>query len=76
MAKLAAGFTYTDAEMLDLVREAIIKVSVHGQSYMIAGRTYTRANLTELENLRQKIEARVNGAASGIATAHARRRRR
>lgn len=40
---------------LDTINAAIAAVAVAGQSYKIGSRTLTRANLTELRNLRNQM---------------------
>lgn len=44
---------------LDAVNEAILKV-LGGQSYSIAGRSVTRANLTEMRKLRNELQAELD----------------
>jgi len=75
MAKYEAEFTYTDQELLDLYRQALAKISVAGQDYMIAGRRLTQANLKEVREQITWLEGRVNQA-SGIAANFARLNRR
>ena len=57
--------TYTDAQLLESVREAINTIATGAQSYSIAGRTYTRGNLKELMELEKTLQRRVNTAAQG-----------
>lgn len=45
------------AELLSQVNAAITAILVGGQSYKIGSRTLTRANLTELKNLREELMA-------------------
>lgn len=47
----------TASEMLAEVNKAIIAVTAGGQSYKIGSRSLTRANLTELKNLRAELAA-------------------
>jgi len=44
---------------LEAVNDAILKV-LGGQSYSIAGRSVTRANLTELRKLRNELQAELD----------------
>ncbi len=46
----------TKRELLIEVNNAINAVLVGGQSYKIGSRTLTRANLTELKNMRAELE--------------------
>lgn len=46
-------------ELLDEVNNAIKVVAVAGASYRLGSRSVTRANLTELKNLRQELAAEV-----------------
>ena len=45
------------AELLEQVNKAIAAVLVGGQSYKIGSRSLTRANITELRNLRDALAA-------------------
>lgn len=54
---------YTDAEMLLLVRAAIVQIMVTGQSYTIGTRSFTRASLTELRKLESDIQNRIDVSA-------------
>lgn len=47
------------AALLTEVNKAIAAVMVGGQSYKIGSRSLTRANLTELRNLRADLAAQV-----------------
>lgn len=49
----------TNSELLAEVRTAISAILTGGQSYKIGSRTLTRANLTELKNLKSELEAAV-----------------
>lgn len=52
---------YSDpAYLLSEVNKAIATVMVGGQSYKIGSRSLTRANLTELRNLRADLAAQVD----------------
>lgn len=56
-------------ELLDEVNNAIKVVAVAGASYRLGSRSVTRANLTELKNLRQELAAEVeadNNKNSGL----------
>lgn len=47
------------ADLLKEVNQAIKVVAVAGASYRLGSRSVTRANLTELKNLRQELAAEV-----------------
>jgi len=64
MAKFAAEFTYTDQEILDLLREGLLRVTVEGQEYEFRGRRFTMANLNDLQEAIRIYENRVNAAAN------------
>lgn len=49
----------TNEELLKHVNEAIVAITVGGQSYTIGSRSLTRANLTELHNLKKDLEAKI-----------------
>lgn len=51
-------------ELLREVNNAIYAIAVGGQSYKIGSRTLTRANLTELKNLRAELMAEEAAAKS------------
>lgn len=65
--------TITDAQMLKAIRHAIAHIAVGGQSYMINGRQFTRADLSKLEELKERYETLVAeaGSATGTLTAYA-----
>jgi hypothetical protein len=44
-------------DLLKEVNNAIYAITVGGQSYKIGSRSLTRANLTELKNLRAELKA-------------------
>jgi hypothetical protein len=62
----------TAANLLKAVNVAIAGVLTAGQSYMINGRNFNRANLDELYEMRDKLSAEVAEAASptGSMTAY------
>lgn len=51
--------SYSAAEMLAEVNKAIIAITAGGQSYKIGSRSLTRANITELKNLRDTLTAEI-----------------
>ena len=55
----------TTQELLDNVTEAINAIMIGGQSYKIGSRTLTRANLTELNNLRSDLAAQAAAEKAG-----------
>lgn len=50
---------YSAAALLAEVNKAITAVMIGGQSYKIGSRSLTRANLTELKNLRADLTAQL-----------------
>jgi len=57
----------TDAELLDIAKEAYEKVMTSGQAYQIDGRTYTRADLDSLQKQISWLESKVAAAAGRSA---------
>lgn len=55
--------TFTDAQLLVLYRNALAAVTV-GQSYSINGRSMTRADLPEIRETIDWLEARIQNAAA------------
>jgi len=55
---------FTPAQMLKALNKAIIDVAVAGQTYSINGRSFSRANLTELKKIRDDIKAEVEAAST------------
>lgn len=51
--------SYSAAEMLTEVNKAIVAITAGGQSYKIGSRSLTRANITELRNLRDTLTAEI-----------------
>lgn len=51
--------SYSAAEMLTEVNKAIVAITAGGQSYKIGSRSLTRANITELKNLRDTLTAEI-----------------
>lgn len=63
----------TDAQLLENVKTAINTILTGAQSYTIAGRQLTRANLKDLFELKKQLEAKIRKASSNPGTvAHAR----
>ena len=62
MDKYEAGYTYTDAELLALYREALAAISVGGQQYRIDDRWFTSADLPEVRDMITWLEQRINEA--------------
>ncbi len=50
---------YTSEALLAEVNKAIAAVMIGGQSYKIGSRSLTRANITELKNLRSELTAQI-----------------
>lgn len=53
------------AEMLEHVNEAIIAITVGGQSYKIGSRQLTRADLKQLYAMKNDLQAQVASQSSG-----------
>lgn len=66
MAKLEAGYSYTDEELLAIFREAYAKCAVEGQTYEFMGQKFTRADLQTLANEIDRLEKKVSAAANGL----------
>ena len=76
MAKLAAGFDYTDAEMLAFTREAYMKLMGGAQEYKAGGILFRAVDLEQIRLsitwLEKKTGTAVGStAASGIGVASA-----
>lgn len=56
---MAENNSLTAADMLKEVNNAIYAILVGGQSYKIGSRSLTRANITELRNLKKELEAQI-----------------
>ncbi len=67
-AQIAAIPDYTDAEMVKLCKLGLTQIQGGSQSYSINGRTFTRANLKDLEAHLTFWEERVAAAASSTGT--------
>lgn len=65
--------TVTGANLLKAVNVAIAGVLVGGQAYTINGRTFSRADLKDLYEMRDKLSAEIAeaGSATGTMTAYA-----
>lgn len=69
MAKIVAGATYTDSELLDLANEAYAKVLAGGRDVMFNGRRVTRDDLASIAEAISRLEARI-AAAAGSSSKH------
>lgn len=58
----------TDAELLELTRSAIARITMHGQAYGSDGRTLTRADLKALQQQADWLEAKIAAADQGVVT--------
>lgn len=65
VTKFTTSNSYTDAELLALFREGVAAIAATGQSYQIAGRTYTAASLDAMWKMIDNLERRINAADSG-----------
>lgn len=61
MIDFTAIQSISDSDLLTAVRWAIAQIALTGQSYTIAGRTFTQANLNDLRTLERQLNERVNG---------------
>jgi hypothetical protein len=61
MAKFAANYDYTDAELLALFREAYAQIAATGVSYTIAGRQWASADLPAIQKQIEWLEGRIDG---------------
>ena len=68
VTKVTTANSYTDAELLALLREGVALIAATGQSYMISGRTYTAANLPAMRDTIDWLESRISSSESGVAT--------
>jgi hypothetical protein len=58
MAKIVATDTWTNQELLDLYREALVELSV-AQSTTLRGKTVTRASIPDILKMISWLEKRV-----------------
>jgi hypothetical protein len=72
VTKVTTANTYTDAELLALLREGVALIAATGQSYQISGRMYTAANLPSMRDTIDWLEGRISAESSGIVTNYAR----
>jgi hypothetical protein len=73
VTKVTTANTYSDAELLALFREGVALIAATGQSYQIAGRTFSAASLPAMWDTIERLEARISAASSGpMATNYAR----
>lgn len=68
MAKRLAGYDYTDAELLALVREAIANLVAGAQEYRIGSKSWRGADLSQLRAMRDELETRTGGGTSSAKT--------
>ena len=61
---MSATEGYSNKELLKKVNEAIVAITTTGQSYTIGSRSLTRANLTELRNMKKDLEAQIASEAN------------
>lgn len=66
--KITTANTYTDAELLALLREGVAQIAATGQSYSVAGRTYTAAQLPQMRDTIDWLESKITGASEGLVT--------
>lgn len=76
VTKVTTANTYTDAELLALLREGVALIAATGQSYQISGRMYTAANLPSMRDTIDWLEGRIAAESNGIVTNYARLVRR
>lgn len=59
--------TFSPADLLKITNHAIAMILMSGQSYTINGRTFTKANLVELYELRRNLELETGDETTKIA---------
>lgn len=65
--------TYSDADMLAFVKQAIVEVLAAGQSHALpGGRQWFGADLDQLQAMERAYQARVDSATSGRAVNYVR----
>lgn len=72
VTKVTTANTYTDAELLALLREGVALIAATGQSYQISGRMFTAANLPSMRDTIDWLEGRISAESNGIVTNYAR----
>ena len=72
VTKVTTANTYTDAELLALLREGVALIAATGQSYQIHGRIYTAAQLPSMRDTIDWLEARITSESTGLVTNYAR----
>ena len=65
MPKITAEYTYTDEELLAILREAYAKIVSKGQEYKFQNQTFTRADLGNVAKMITDLENKIAMAASG-----------
>lgn len=55
---------YSAGNILTALNYAIVQIALGNQSYSLNGRSYTRANLSDLKRIRDSIRAEVDAEAS------------
>lgn len=68
VTKVTTANTYTDAELLALFREGVALIAATGQSYQIAGRTYTASSLPAMRDTIDWLESRISATDYGISS--------
>lgn len=65
--------TGTDAELLELTRAAIARITVLGERRLLHGKDVTEAALAELRKQADWLESKISAADNGNAVNYARR---
>lgn len=65
--------TFSDADLLKIVKVAIAEVTLYGRLVTVRERTLERMDLKQLEDLRNDLESRINRAAAGRVVSYAKR---
>lgn len=66
--------TGTDAELLELTRAAIVRITVLGERRTLHGKDVTEAALKSLQEQAEWLEARINAAEGGAVNYFTRQR--
>lgn len=59
--KFSTSNSYTDAELLALSREGYAQILTTGRAYTISGRSWTAAELPQLQAAIEWLESRIGG---------------
>ena len=60
----------TDQEYLELIDKAIERILLYGQSTEVDGKTYTEANLADLQKSRTDVQRRISSQSSRMTSSN------